>query len=68
MNSPKFFRFSRMPRGSIDGDMGTGSMSGASRFDVKNLFEALNTQPCAVELVSAQDSRDASGTFRSNIP
>jgi hypothetical protein len=49
--------------------MGTGSISGASRFEVKYLFDASNTLPCAVEAaVSAQGSSDASGTFRSNIP
>jgi hypothetical protein len=58
-----------MPRGSINGEMGTGSMSGASRFEVKYLFDASNTLPCAVEIVvGAQDSSDASGTFRLNIP
>lgn len=58
-----------MPRGSINGGMGTGSMSGASRFDVKYLFDASNMLPCAMEAVdSAQDSSDASGMFRSNIP
>jgi hypothetical protein len=58
-----------MPRGSINGEMGTDSMSGASRFDVKNLFDASNTLPCDVEtVVTAQDSSEASGTFLSNIP
>jgi hypothetical protein len=57
-----------MPRGSINGEMGTGSISGTSRFDVKNLFEASNMQPCAVELVGAQDSRVSSGTLLSNNP
>jgi hypothetical protein len=58
-----------MPRGSIKGGMGTGSMSGASRFDVKYLFDASNVVPCAVEaVVSAQGSSDPSGKFRSNSP
>ena len=58
-----------MPRGSINGEMGTGSMSGASRFDVKYLFDASNMQPCVVGPVSsAHDSSDDSGTFLSNIP
>ena len=44
-------------------------MSGASRFDVKYLFDASNTLPCAVgPVISAHDSRDASGTFLSNSP
>lgn len=58
-----------MPRGSINGEMGTGSMSGASRFDVKYRFDASNMVPCAVgPVVGAHDSRDASGKFLSNIP
>ena len=43
-------------------------MSGASRFDMKNLLDASNTLPCAVEPVSAQNSSDSSGKFLSNIP
>ena len=58
-----------MPRGSIVCGMGTDSMSGASRFDVKYLLDASNTLPSAVDAVaSVQDSRDASGKFLSNIP
>ena len=58
-----------MPRGSTSGEIGTGSMLGASRFEVKYLFEASNSLPFAVDaVVSFQDSSDPSGTFRSNIP
>ena len=56
-----------MPWGSTNGEMGIGSMSGASRFGVKYLFDASNTLPC-VALVSTQASSEASGKFRSNIP
>ena len=49
--------------------MGTGSKSGASHFDVKYLFNALNALPCAVDaVVRVQLSSDASGTFCLNIP
>lgn len=58
-----------MPLGSISAEMGTDSMSGASRLDVKYLFDASNIMPSAVDPVdSVHDSSDASGTFRSNIP
>lgn len=58
-----------MPLGSISAEMGTGSMSGASRLDVKYLFDASNIMPSAMDPVdSVHDSSEASGTFRSNIP
>ena len=46
------------------------SMSGASCFDVKYLFDAsnLNALLWVVDAVGAQDSREPSGMFRSNIP
>jgi hypothetical protein len=58
-----------MPRGSIHGEIGIDSISGASRFDVKYLFDVSNILPCAVgPVVGAHDSSDASGKFLSNIP
>ena len=48
--------------------MGMGSMSGASCFDMKNLFDASKILPCVIEaVVSAQGSSEASGMFQSNI-
>ena len=53
----------------MSGNMGMGSMSGALRFDVKNLFDASKILPCVVEaVVGTQGSSEAFGTFWSNIP
>lgn len=66
---PSLVRFSRIPRGSTVAGMGTDTAPGASRFDVRYLFDASRVVPCVMgEEGSDHGSSDVSCTFLSNIP